>query len=378
MSVHNKLEPIYTLIINSSDDIEQVLNHNEQDKEKISEILGAKYFDSIEQTTNYLDLGDLFKEAYWKSIGFTTCQEVVNGMGSYLDLLKHSITVYTDILTPLLIRSFKCHQMALQHFVIGKQETAIAAMAETGEIAKKIASEYENLSKKFDLLRDKEVQTLCALTENRVQICTKKRELAARQENGEGVAIYSREAVLKAGISTLHGAENSLWKIQTALLKVHTFLDKAERHSKTLANPDLANPDMIEGMVSERSEKADDEFYKVLERAEKMMDTLIPDPPHMKSFTDVVKSMKTGKNATIPITSHRTSIVKMLKSTEIGGIEKEFENSYLNWLALAKINQAMVDGMRKTIVEVEENRNDILGIERDPLVIALHATALNS
>lgn len=35
----------------------------------------------------------------------------------------------------------------------------------------------------------------------------------------------------------------------------------------------------------------------------------------------------------------------------------------------------MVNVMRKALVEVEENRSDILRIERDPLVIALHAAA---
>lgn len=374
MSIHNKLEPIYKLTISSLEDIERVLNNREEDKQKISEILKVKYSYGIEKTARYFNIGNLFKEGYWKSLGFTSCLEFVRGIDRYQDLLKHSITVCKDRLTPLFISSFKCHQTALHYYTNGQQKSAMTAMAETGKAAKKIAGEYETLGKKFMGLRDQEVQAWLALKQEHVSICTKQRELAAKQKKGEDIAASLLvESILK-GVTSLHSAISSLWKIQTALINVSRFWSLAEKQSAALA--DLADPDMIELMVCGEAGAVEKEFCELLEGAEQVTNTTMPNWRQQITLSEVVKSMKTGTCALIPNVPKKRSISKLVESTQ--GIEKEFENSYLNWLALAKVHQAMVNMIEETIIKVEKTRTDISHIERDPLVIALHATTLGS
>ncbi len=365
-----RAEPIYHLSINSSEDIEQALNHSEQSKQKISKILDSQYLYSIEKTSNCLEIGDLFKKAYCGSLGFTACSEVLTEMNSYQVLLKHSITVCNDILTPLFVCSFKCHQTALHHYQkSGPQDSFIANMAETGELAKRIASEYTKLGNNFGSLRDESVRTMIALNQDQLPLYAKQRALEAREKEEGSVAIHSLEkSALKTGISSLDSAINSLGKMQTALLNVKTFWRCAEDHSYVLADPDLADPGMIESICTKPGAAAN-KLYESLKEAERIINIIHAAP---QSFDEVVASMKTGINE--PVVAEG----KMVESIKREGMEKEFEKSYLNWLALAKINQAVVAAMGQAVVEIENYRNDILEIERDPLVMALHAASLRT
>jgi len=388
MYIPKSPEPIYN-VINFPEDIEGALNDREQDKQKVSDIIGRNFIDDISQTSYDHYLGNFFKKTYCKSLGFTTCLEVVKGMDSYQGLLRRSITVYDDILTPLFIRSFKCHQTALHCFMSGQQEDAIAAMAETGKLAEKIASECQNLCKEFHLLRDEEVKVLVALTKDQVQVYSKKRELSKKRKMSGSIAVDRLKPILKAGISSLDEAINPMYKITCALLHVSTFWRQTAHQCENLANPYLADPDMVDLMGSSGSRNVKQELLELEKlttkaikanrglQALKALNQLVSEKI---TFFDVAKSMKTGRTITAPFDREEYHLKKYYRIVEnelTDGIEQEFENSYLKWIALAKVNHAIIAAAKEALVEVEEVRNDVFQLESDPLVVALHAHALN-
>lgn len=375
MSVNNNSAPIYNLDISFLEDIERELDNHPQAKQKVSEIIKNKHPYGVEKIANSLDLDDVFKKAYWGSLNFSACADILRTMESYKILLDHSIAVCNETITPLFIRSFKCHQKAINYQVSGQEESAIAAMDETGEVAKSIASECNKLSKKFNLLREKGADALVALIQAQSLIYTKQKALEARQKEEGSIATDSIvEPLLKAEISSLDSAIQSLDKINATLQNVALIWKSAERHSNHLADPDLANPILIEMMKDKGN---DDEFYKTLEEGAKVIDELQRDPPPKKSLDEVAKTMKTGRNVLIDVPKEK-GLAKMIKSMASHGIEEEFEKSYLSWLVLAKVNQSMANVLKEASIDVEKTEDDILLIEKDPLTIALHASALGS
>lgn len=383
MYIPQKLEPIYKAIINSPKEIEELLSDRESDKEKISEILKSSYIVRVEEIPYCLDLGYLFKEAYWNSLGFTTCLDVVKGMASYRELLSRSITLYNDILTPLFIRSFKCYQTALHCFREGQQETAVAEMTETGKIAEKIALECQNLGKEFDSLRTDEKQVLIGLTKDQIQVFAKKRELSKKQSETGSTSPHLLEPILEAGISSLdEGAIKPMFKIITVLANMSLFWVCAENHSERLAHPLLADPDVVEVLASREPKKAEEEFNELLKNSaerendiRRSMQGLFKSIPEKKSLPDVVKTMKTGRlmiQTPDPSLKHLEIYHNRMKQELTRGIEEEFENSYLNWLALAKISQATIAAAEMALIGIDEKLNAISQLDREPLVTALH------
>lgn len=349
--------------------IDQAFIGKERDQQKISNIIKERYQGCKVQSPYYLCLGYLFTETYWKSLGYPACQEAVEGIDNYQKLLKHSITVYNDLLTPLFIRSFNCHQVALQCFASGHKEKAAALMAETGEIAKKIAEECKNLGKKFDLLRDKEVQILLALTDNQVKICEKQREL----EQNENNATHLLKQLMEGGVSFIDDAQKSLRKITTVLADATLFWGQTELHCDILAFPYVA--EIMENRELGKSELVDKEFYDDLERK---FSIIFKPEPQKKTMSEVTKSMKAGRDILVqPSNSPIKGFVETIKSHLTRGIAEEFEDSYLSWLALAQVNKSMFTAAKEALVDVEEVQDKIKK-EMDPLVIALQTAEKSS
>lgn len=383
MSVGN-LGSVYSFEINSMDDIDRLINEIDDVNMVVSNII-------IERQLHIkFEIGGLFKKAYWGSLGFSTCPEVVRGIDRYHVVLRDAFVVCNDVLPPLFIRSFKCHQTALRYYAAGgQQESAMSAMAETGEIVNRIAGEYNRLSERFSRLFDKEGETVVALVRDRQPLCIQERE-GREKEKEESIASDSlQQHFRRESISSLESAISSIGKIRAALGNMKIFWRYAERHCKSLADPCLADPDMIAVMGDVESRRAGEEFCSRLRESGSQLD---PKPEKGSvnegielltglagnGLTEVVKSMRTGRDPTISNAVHRAeSVDKLVESILLKGIEGEFERSYLNWLALAKVNLEVTSAIRTAIVEVEENQNDILQTERDPLAIALHAAALN-
>ncbi len=158
MSVNRTADSIYDLTITSPEDIERALNHSTEVDQKILEVwdpFGRKRF-FLEQAPHLLKISAAFTSAYWGTLGFSTCPEIVKGIQSYKELLRHSVAVCNDTLTPLLIESFKAHRTALQCYTMdGQQEAAMAAMAETGTMAQSLQNEYKKLATNFDSFQEK-------------------------------------------------------------------------------------------------------------------------------------------------------------------------------------------------------------------------------
>jgi hypothetical protein len=384
MSINNNPYSIYFFNINSPEDIRRVIDSSEQAKQKVSKVLDAKYrIIDIDVAITNLYISNLYKNVYYRSFGFSTCSKFVNEMDSYHALLKHSFTVCNDIITPLLIRSFKLHQEALPCYAIDQQhKSAIASMSETGEIAKTIAREYKKLGKEFRLSGGRAGKLQVDLNKDQYLIYTKLEELQAEQNLA---AISLREPILNARISSLNVGINSLGKLVTALKNMSTFWYSVTQHSKDLTSPELADSRRVATLmrIKESRENQDKLFFaalekeaKPLEEDEKAVDVVVSNSLNeKKSLDEVVKSMKTGRDTILSPIPKKESLVELLKSMTFNAIEEAFENSYFNWLALAKINQAMVVAIRGPTREAEGDQNDILEMEKDPLAVMLHATS---
>lgn len=362
MSVHNQPQSIYHFQICTLDDIEQAINDNEVVKQKVAKILDSNPHFSIERAVNALDIGDIFQKAYYETLGFNTCLGIVEQVHCYRALLITSITACNDILTPLIIRSIKCYQTAFQHFTMSEQQrgVAIAAMAESVEISKTIADEYDKLRKRFELLRNSVSDLQVSAVANRPPIY---RKLETCPEDSK--------PILQAGISSLDNACNSFGIILTDLANVSLFWNIAHSRCGYLTDPMLADPIMVDDMLLEDTTRPakDDQIFKELEIVEKSIDKHMAAPRQKSTLTEVVQFMKTGRNTTASDASPKGLVAEVLRLPFT--IEEMFENSYLNWLALARINQAMVTALRKTVIKIEQYQNNISETERNPLTIAL-------
>jgi hypothetical protein len=370
MSVNNKQPSIYCFKINSLEDVNLVINSNKKAKQKVSNILDYKHrFSNIETSENNIYISVLYKEIYYKSLGFSTCKKAVNGIDNYQELLKNSFSACNNIITPLLIRSFKCHQEALPYFAKNRQhKSALASMSETGKIAETIADEYKKLGKEFNLLGNREAKTMVDLNQDQYLIYAKQKTLQAEK---------NLAAILDKGISSLDNALKSSGKLVTAIRNMGLFLQQAGQYSESLTRPDLADSNRIALMRKMKSEEIQNNFDAFLKEQENSINVITLNPPNeKKSLDEVFKSMKTGQDTTLSYTPKEESIIELFQSTTFSKVEKAFEASYLNWLALAKIHQIMVAALHESIIEVERDKNSILETEKDPLVIALHTTAL--
>jgi hypothetical protein len=241
-------------------------------------------------------------------------------------------------------------------------------MSETGKIAETIANEYKKLGKEFNLSGNREAKTMLDLNQDQYLIYAKQKELQAEK---------NLAAILNKGISSLDNALKSSGKLVTAIRNMGLFLNQAGQYSESLTRPDLADSHRIAMMRKMKSEEIQNNFDAFLKEQEKSIDIIMLNPPNeKKSLDEVFKSMKTGRNTTLPYTQKEESIIELFQSTTFSKVKEAFKASYLKWLALAKIHQIMVVALRESIVEVERDKNSILETEKDPLVIALHTTAL--
>lgn len=363
------IEPIYYYNITSQEDIERALNASEQVKQEVSQQYQWWGENRFEKAEKYLGISSLFKEAYLGSLGYAAASETIIQLGDYKTLLSHSIHVCNNSITPLLISSFKCHQQALQNFTqLNQPDSAIADMEETREIAIKISSEYKKLGEEFKLIQSKVTKMLSTLVLHEAGLHSKQRDLKIKLLT-EAISVASdEESILKIctdilsvenEIKTLDSAEKPFMKIITALGNMSGFWTFAGSQSRCLTTSLLANGILIE------SQSTDAQLFK--NEIEALAN--LPVPRQEVNLAEVVKSMKTGREVTLTPASH---FGKLVHNTLDITIEKEFKESYLGWLALAKITQEMTKAMKQTIVEVETTQEEISQVEKDPLAIALH------
>jgi len=367
MHVHNTLQAISKLNINSPEDLNIALNSSELDQQKISRFADEISEFSHVQTPYYLCLSSIFKETYQNSLGFPAVREVINELDGYNKLLEHSISVYNDVLTPLFIRSLNCHRAALCCFVTEDNAGAAAAMAETKEIAQQVASTCQDLSQEFHSLRDREVKILCALSGVRAKIYQKLREVGANSAK--------LKPILDLGIDQADKAINSLGKTVTVLANVCLFLKMASSHSDLLADTDLAYPECIELLQEREAGKLDPDDERWIAEAQTKVQNAVSHidlyEPQPTTLTEVVKSMKTGRNILQqPNNSRLKDYFDNVKSRLSNNLEEEFEDSYLKWAALAKSTQTMATATRDGLADVTGILNEI-NQETDPLAMAL-------
>ncbi len=74
------------------------------------------------------------------------------------------------------------------------------------------------------------------------------------------------------------------------------------------------------------------------------------------TLPEVVKSVRTGRDGILTAAPKKKSLVEALKQSTSGGIKGEFDESYFRWLAMAKINQVMVEALTTAIEEIEETQ----------------------
>ncbi len=366
----NKIEFVCNIGVNSLENIDRILDSNEQDKEKVCEILIANYSNfGLEQIEGYLDIGNLFNKVYQGSLGFNTCSEVIKALNDYQMVLKDSLAECNNSITALFMSAFNCHLEALQYKRIGNQALAISAMAKTGEIAKQINSKYERLSKEFLLFANTIPSIMRRLHSDELLMYNKQRELRQAKKSALD---NSLEKSFETGLSFLGNAIKSLGQINTSMLNVYRFV--ANIYMEMLTNPVLADTDLVEVLESSDYPSVVEEFCQHLEQGEQILEITSSDFSPKKNMAEVVGNMKTGTTTVIsdPL---QGSVFKLFKATISKGIEQEFEHSYFNWLALAKINQILVNAIEQALVIVSENQKNILQNEKVPLVIALHKIA---
>lgn len=238
MAVESKLDPIIHLRIDSWCDLEHALNHNQQIQEEVSSILNTDETYTIEDAARNFDVGAIFNDARLRSKGFAVYSKIASEMSIYQAFLKRSFTLCNAILRPLFIRSFQCHQRALAHFTdtASPEESAIDAIVATGELAKTISSEYEQLCAQLHELANKEMDTLYCVMEEQQPIYDRLRALKEEKKQGKSPSDPSEKHNLKTRIASLDNSIKSLGRISTAFKKVSMILTIITNKHKNLAD----------------------------------------------------------------------------------------------------------------------------------------------
>ncbi len=299
MAATNRLEYNLFLNINSAEDLEQSLG------QQIT-VATSKYSPipshTLLGTQTNLDLSNAFKELYRKCLGSSICEQIIGDVESYQELLQDSLLACNEI-SSLLITSLKCHWKALNDFNSDKSELAMAQMAETEILAKKIGTKYKELATRFG--------ALCKSVRQKV------------------LANNSERFFTEIG------------KLHTGLCNMKSFCYFSELHCKQLENPTLADPLAVELMANE----GENEFYRTFEKIEQLLPgSLFEDSPK-PTLDDVFASMKTGRSVANLDRKKECVIVDQLRFRFPEGIENNFEYSCRSWLALAKTNQIMINSL---------------------------------
>lgn len=370
-----QLGVFFNLVINCPEEIDAVLRQNPTVNQKVSEVQNNLPF-SVDQVSPHLDLSDLFETTYSKSLGFAACRDIPEGVKAYRELLERFEVISADTMQ-LYVRALQCHQRALQYWASEDQSSAIAAMAETGEIANEIDKVYGSLGTEVQLFRDREVRIMLGLAKdlygfyNTTVSGTDKTvkeletELNATGRKAEGLIVHALK-----GVSELDGAIGSQAKITSSLEHVRTFWGFAKQQVYFhLRNPSLGDPDEVLMMGSEKSE-AEEMFLGVIREAITFIETSAK-KQEKKELSDVVKSMRTGRGMPTP----NAGVDVFIGSIETKGVKEEFETSYLKWLAVAKTHRAMCKELKAVRLTIRMKEREIERMERDPVVIGLHAVA---
>lgn len=352
---------VYNLSIRTPEDIDTAFADNTQVQQKISTIQKLKYVFDVEKTANDIALGTLFKNAYSCSLGFPACPEIVKELASYRALLTESLQVCKN-LTPVFIRTFLFHQIALQAYVIDKNlSRALSVMSDIGKMAGELRGHYNTLHEQFDALRKKQIDIVTLISESDTETC-----IQLKKSHDQATI-----SVLAATSSSLASATRSFFKIYAAISDASTLWDRAARHAKNLTNPDLADEDMV-SMMESLDAAANDTLRPQLKTMEDAFDASMQQPPKVKNLTDVVRTMRTGRGV-VPTPPKGMKFAALLDFD--GGVAGEYNNSILEWLTLAKVNQTMIKALDSAIDDLALASFEISRLEQHPLVQALHASA---
>lgn len=219
------------------------------------------------------------------------------------------------------------------------QESAIANMLETEKIAKEVVQECEKLSEAFSLLGDAQSQGLCLTCQDEVLVASALR----------GGRSSCQTKVLETSTKFIDNITNLQGKILANLRNIEYLWKKFAIYCITLEHSSL--PDFIESEIQcDKPSPIPVKFFEEVTEAEKALDGEALDFQAKKNLAEVVQSMKTGRS-NIEDTPRKASLLEM---GCFGKVEQQFEYSYINWLALAQMNQIMQSIIREAICDVEK------------------------
>lgn len=328
--------------INSGQDLQNVLNYGSFSNEIAEEIKQKEL--PLEETENYLDLADRYKRAHAKSLAFVTSLEFVKGIDRYKTLLAESLNVL-DALTPDLVDAFQCHKKAKEFYLNPKAKMhAIMQMEKTNKIAEKITRSYLELYSKIQNVQKDQFEIQSRLSEDENTLMR-----------------WNNSPLIQQGLSYLKTSLEDSWEIDDNLVKMRLFCRSTLKFIDKLASSNLSNPQMVEAL---ETPPESDDFTKI----EEQLNAALP-PPKQLTPEEVYKSMRTG---TRELLNPVPKIVTVFRAINKSEIEKSFEDSYLKWLTLAKVNATLMTHMQSALSNVNNCQTDILSLEQDRRVTALN------
>lgn len=305
-----RTDSICRLNIQTPEDIDRALSERYEDRAKLYAI--QKKCDMRSE-----DIGELFKQAYWNSLGLFPCGELLKDLDLSVQALELVITGCSDSLTPHFASAFKCHQIAYNLYRNEGRSALASEMSKTANSAKEIVAVYQRFSTGFDLVAEEVLQTIL---------------------------------------------DPAFCKIRTAIVNLSFQFKRAQSHGELLIDSVVMHEDDMELFESDDVKKGGKRWQDTVVRLD-LSEVASKDSPSMKTGREVAQMQIPDENGL----SRRVNFS--------AGIVERLEDSYLKWLALAKTNLDMVSIAKDMLEDLRNCQRDLAKIELDPLAIALHQSA---
>lgn len=270
-------------------------------------------------TPSFCEAGKLFEIAYRQGLGYTPSQPIVSSMED----LREKASSYMEsatVITSHIIRAFQCHQTALEHFKNGRDKEAVDALCSTREIAGNIAKEYVNWFGKIRSL-DASIDDLISI------IYQKSRNINASRDN-ISKANPKRDEMTTLKIkafdqvsSDLLAATNAISRIRSGVLNVQLQVEKVISFANSLGYDD-----------------------------------------HLQSIMGLMSIDGKGPAK------------KPLSEPDDATLQKEYEESYAKWLALAQLHLTQLYQTREALDSLNSGSVEIAVLQSDPLAMALSSS----
>lgn len=337
MSISNNIQSIYEFPISSGEDITRLENSSEKITQQIFKIhQNKRYTHFLESTDQFDTIGKLLKITYCGSKGFPNSSQAIEIVDETDDLFNMSYTTCKELI-PLFILSLQHHQAARNLVLQGRLDLARGMIEKTEELARHVTNVYENLRSKFNSLS----QSCAKLALNIRGELIPYDQLKARGENNVLLTVQS---------SALGSAEKSTWKIHMILLNTTAIWGSALRHGETLAHSDLTDQTILDLYPLRETQDNKGSAAKLFNREDEAVELVRCKGPNLITSSSFSNP---GLREFMNLVAEQTT-----------SIEGEFESSYLNWIALAKINQIMITLFSETIESIRLTQTDIVRLER--------------